>query len=194
MVFHKFRRVETLDALYSAYSKRFVTERSDPVKRLFQDEYNDCAETATVCVSNADCAAACAFAGQKSFYCDSKSRLCLEATTTTTTEARRKFRNGCFPHKGVVPALRGDAQITSASKQCVSLFPSLFDDDGNKAAGVCDGEGSKFNVNLRAHFPRIEDCVCSPNRKLITFSGRTFGYVRSPSDIPRCVLHPRLYI
>lgn len=205
ILLEKFERIVAFDASYLSYRRRFVRLQNDSVKRLFYDERNDCVDAVTRCSSNRDCFIECAL-DKGEFYCDPTSRLCLpkrdrlaaidehhdDNADSSTTE--RQTLKKCFPYKGVMAVLRGDEQTRRASWKCLSIFPTLIDDRGNKLPGVCEGVNSKFNVNLKSHYPRIEDCVCSHDRTLVTFGGRTFGNIKSFYDIPRCVLHPHLYV
>lgn len=189
----KLKRVYTLGTLCDT---RHLRLRGQSVRRLFRHERNDCNITATRCTNDKDCDSLC-FGGTNQFHCDKKSRLCLPTRSTTShrssDDSTAKTTNKCFPHKGVMGLSKYDPQTNESSWKCVSLFPALFDDAGQRVAGVCEGADSKFNVNLQSHYPRIEDCKCSPDRTLVTFSGRKFGYIRHANDIPRCVKFPHLY-
>lgn len=197
----KFEKVGALDVVYSDYCRQFIQRRSDALRRMFYDERSDCYQTATACATDNDCSLACAF-NQTGFYCDTTSRLCLPKTGNlrrfggldSKEPSSTGIKNKCFPHKGVFAVIKGDSQTGGASWKCVSLFPALIDDSGNRLPGVCEGADSKFTVNIKSHYPRIEDCACSADRTLVTFGGRAFGDIISPDDIPRCVLHPHLYV
>lgn len=198
-IWKKFARMASLDEMCENYRKQHVIPQAESLIRFVYNEKNDCNITATSCISNQDCLLACISSNNR-FVCHRSSLLCVPENITHETkygiskfEENKKVKTKCFPNKGVMAVLQEDPELVSTSWNCISIFSHLIDDQGNKRKGVCDGVDSKFNINLKAHFPRIEDCKCSKDRTLITFSGRKFGDIRSSNDIPRCVYYEYLY-
>lgn len=172
------------------FEKQKRQKKSSKLIRFVYNEQNKC--TMINCLSNHDCFLECggSSGGGDRFVCHHG--LCIPGKQQQALKKEEK-RQRCFPSRGVVAVLQGDSELISTSWRCISIFPHLIDDrDGNKKPGVCDG--GEFTINLGAHYPRIEDCVCSQDRKLITFSGRKSGDIRSSKDIPRCVFHEFLYV
>lgn len=197
----KFERVNNIEKTFDNYRDQYILPGENSLKRFVFDEKYDCDKTSTLCVSDEDCNMLCVSVNYEKFTCHKSSQLCLRKNTIETYDIKTPAVDilddtsvlKCFPNKGVVAALQADPQFGVSSWTCISLFPHLIDNRGEKLRGVCDGINSKLKINLKAHYPRIEDCICSNDRTLITFSGRTFGEIKSSDDIPRCVLYPFLY-
>lgn len=187
-IWRRFERIDSLETAYVNYCEKYVGPKRNLLTRFVYNEKIDCALYATTCISNRNCSQICAPSKQP-YICHPTSLLCLPKN-----KVKNVRKSNCSPHKGVIAILRGDPELRTTSWECISIFPYLIDNQGNKLPDVCHGIDSKFNINLKAHFPRIEDCVCSTDRKLITFSGRKFGNITSSKDIPRCVRYEYLYV
>lgn len=212
----KFHRVTELRDIYDKYKRdNKITARLEALKRMIYKAGIDCETTPMNCITEDDCSKVCISPKKYYFTCHSVSHLCIPFTDDgednnnyyqtikdlnndgdNDSKKNKNYNNKqrCSETKGLVAVLREDPQLNTTFWQCISLYSNIVDDNGDKIPGVCEGTKSILTLNVKAHVPHITDCVCSPDRTLITFSGKTVGPITSTLDIPRCVLHPQLYI
>lgn len=134
----------------------------------------DCELEFVPCFENSDCNAPC-INGENSYCVHKKSKLgSIGNCMTKITEIVKKPKTECKHENGLIEVVEDVDGILQIS--CMSLYPELINDEGEKHEWVC--HGGTFNLHLEDIKSPLS-CICNEMSSTIWFKN-------SPS-IPRCV-------